>query len=251
MPNKVIRNRLFMDIETSPNVVLSWDTGYNLTIHHANILRERAIICICWKWEGEKKVHSLSWDKNQCDKKMLQDFIEVMNSADEIVAHNGASFDLKWISTRCLFHRIDSFPSYVNVDTLKQAKKYFRFNSNALDYITKYLGLKGKDKTNFDMWKQILINKDAKTLKAMVKYCSNDVVQLEQMFNIFKKYTDVKTNFASHISSCPECGSGNVHVRSYKITAQGHQKVQFQCQEVGCGKYHTIAGSRFTKGTSI
>ena len=41
--------RLFFDIETSPNIVYSWRTGYNLTITTENIITERAIICISYK----------------------------------------------------------------------------------------------------------------------------------------------------------------------------------------------------------
>ena len=64
--------RLFFDIETSPNIGLFWEAGYRKTISPDNIIKERAIICICYKWEHEEEVHSLTWDKNQNDKKMLE-----------------------------------------------------------------------------------------------------------------------------------------------------------------------------------
>lgn len=103
------RKRLFFDIETSPNIVTSWRIGYNLNISPDNIIHERAIICVCWKWEGEDEVHSLTWDKNQNDKQLLKKFIKVLNSADEIIGHNGDRFDIKWLRTRCIFHDIDMF----------------------------------------------------------------------------------------------------------------------------------------------
>jgi hypothetical protein len=61
--------RLFFDIETSPNVGFFWTAGYKQNISHDNIIKERAIICICYKWAGEDKIYSLTWDKNQNDKK--------------------------------------------------------------------------------------------------------------------------------------------------------------------------------------
>ena len=70
------RRRLFFDIETSPNIGLFWESGYKKTIDYSNIIKERAIICICYKWEDDKQVHSLHWDSKQCDKSMLQKFIE-------------------------------------------------------------------------------------------------------------------------------------------------------------------------------
>ncbi len=101
---------------------------------HDNIVKERAIICVCWKWEGEDEVHALTWDKNQDDKTLLKKFIKELNKADEIIGHNGDRFDIKWLRTRCIFHDIDMFPTYRTIDTLKYAKSSFYFNSNKLDY---------------------------------------------------------------------------------------------------------------------
>ncbi len=58
-----MRKRLFYDIETSFNVGVFWRTGYNLTINPGDIIHERAIICICYKWEGEDEIHSLTWSR--------------------------------------------------------------------------------------------------------------------------------------------------------------------------------------------
>ena len=119
--NKFNKKRLFFDIETSPNVGFFWSAGYKLNVPYSNIIKERAIICICYKWEGEDKVYSLQWDKDQNDKAMLEQFILVANEAHELVGHNGDRYDLPWIRTRCLFHGIPCFPNYTTIDTLKQA----------------------------------------------------------------------------------------------------------------------------------
>ena len=111
--------RLFYDLETSPNVVLSWRVGYKLNIDQANIVKERAIICIGYKWEGDAKAQVLQWDANQCDKAMLVRFLAIANEADEMVAHNGDKFDLPWFRARCAYHGLQSMPSYKTVDTLQ------------------------------------------------------------------------------------------------------------------------------------
>ena len=121
MNNKI--KRLFFDIETSPNVGFFWQSGYKLNISTDSIIKERAIICICYKWENEDFSHYLTWDSNQDDKLMLEKFIQVANQADELVGHNGDKFDLAWIRTRCLYHNIPMFPTYVTIDTLKQLLK--------------------------------------------------------------------------------------------------------------------------------
>ncbi len=91
--------RLFFDIETSPNIGMFWSAGYKKDISPESIIKERAIICIAYKWAGDEKTHVLSWDENQDDKVMLEKFILIANSADELVGHNGDRFDLPWIRT--------------------------------------------------------------------------------------------------------------------------------------------------------
>ena len=105
---------LIYDIETSPNLGWFWRAGYKQNIQPNQIIKERAIICVSYKWQGEDEVYNLNWDKNQCDYFLIQQFIEVLNEADLIVAHNGDNFDLKWLKTRALIHNLhkNMLPNY-------------------------------------------------------------------------------------------------------------------------------------------
>jgi len=239
--------RLFFDIETSPNIGMFWTAGYRQNINHDNIIKERAIICICYKWEGEDKVYSLTWDNNQDDKKMLQKFVEIANEANELVGHNGDKYDLAWIRTRCLYHEIPMFPTYVTIDTLKQARSKFKFNSNKLDYISKFLGLGEKIHTGFDLWKEILLNKNKQALNDMVTYCINDVILLEKVYNKMSLYFPHKTHFGvlsgEEKSSCPHCISVNMIFSKRRLSAAGTSRVQLQCKD--CGKYHTVSNTTY------
>jgi DNA polymerase III epsilon subunit-like protein len=241
--------RLFFDIETSPNVGLFWEPGYNISISHENIVKERAIICICYKWAGENKIGSLTWDTNQNDKKMLDSFIKVMNMADEVVAHNGDSFDIKWVRTRCIKHGIPMIPNPTSIDTFLLAKKGFKFNSNSLDYIGQFLSVGKKKDTTYSLWKNILLSNDKRSLKTMVDYCKQDVVLLENIWNKLNPYVMASSNFATHSSHCPECGSHNTTVNKRRITANGYRKIGFRCND--CGKYHTTAESKWIKNKQI
>lgn len=237
--------RLFFDIETSLNVGLFFQTGHKITIGHENIVKERAIICICYKWSGNKKVYSLQWDSKQDDKKMLQDFLEVANQADELVGHNGDAFDLKWIRTRCYFHNIPMMPNFKTIDTLKEARKGFRFNSNRLDYISKFGGAEGKISTSFDLWKKITLYNDKKSLNYMVKYCKKDVLELENVFNKMNQYILPKTSIANHIGECPECGGIDMKYNGRKVSAKLGVAIQLQCKE--CGKFHSVTEKQYNK----
>ena len=235
------RKRLYFDIETSPNIGLFWSAGYKQKIDYSNIIKERSIICICYKWEDEKQVHSLSWDKNQSDKKLLQDFIKVANQADELVGHNGDKFDLPWVRTRCLYHRIELFPKYVTIDTLKLSRRQFRFNSNRLDYIASFLGIGKKIKTDFNLWKDIVLNKCEKSMAKMIDYCKQDVKLLEQVHKELRLHDTPKTHYGVVLSNdkrlCPECASNNVIISKTRITAGGTKQIQYKCND--CGKYHS------------
>lgn len=174
---------LIYDIETSYNIGKFWRAGYNLNINPGDIIHERAIICISYKWLGEDQVYNLTWDNNQCDKFLLEQFIPVLNEADMIVAHNGDRYDLKFIKTRALKHGLKMLINYKQFDTLKVAKAKFMFNSNKLDYISKFLGAEGKISTEMKLWDDIILRKCPKALIKMLDYCDEDVRQLEVVYN--------------------------------------------------------------------
>jgi hypothetical protein len=239
--------RLFFDIETSPNVVYSWRIGYNLTLTPDNIIDERKIICISYKWEDSDKIYSLKWDKNQSDKQMLIDFIQQANQADELIAHNGDRFDIKWIRTRCIFHRIPMFPQYKTLDTLKKAKNGFNFNSNKLDYIAQFLGVGAKVKhSGFDMWKKVMKN-DPEAMDEMINYCEGDIIVLEDVYFTMQNY--IKTNTHNGVInnnlkySCPSCGSEHSELLKNNVTAMGTIKRLMECND--CDYNFEISNSSY------
>ena len=245
--NKPKINRLIWDIETSPNVAFLWRTGYKLNVGHHNILKERAIICICYKWEGEKKVYSLKWDMNQSDKELCRKFLKVIDSADEIVAHNGDRFDLPMFNGRCLINKLDPSGIPKTVDTLSIARRRFRLNSNKLDYISKMLGHGGKLDTNYDMWKKILLKNDRRVLSEMVEYCKKDVVINEKVFHELNKYHNNKTHVGVVEGrdrwTCPNCGSDHIHSSGSEVRLSGNRRHKMKCKS--CGKNYLIAENVF------
>lgn len=190
-----IKNRpkkiLYLDIEVSPNIGLFWRSGYEIKVTPDDIIQERAIICVCWKWDGEKTVHSLSWNKGD-DKELCKKFSKIIDEADIVCTQNGDSFDIKWLRTRCLYHNIP-FPVKLNsIDTLKLAKANFYFNSNKLDYMGKFTGVGGKIDTTYSLWKDILLKNCTQSMNKMIEYCKIDVVRLEEVYKKLKPYVPEK-----------------------------------------------------------
>lgn len=237
--------RLFFDIETTPNIVYSWRVGYKISLNPDNIIEERKVICICYKWESSKHVKSLVWDKDQSDRNMLEEFSKICEKADEVVAHNGDNFDVKWLRTRCIYYRIP-FPDKVySYDTLKKSRSAFRFNSNKLDYIAKYLGVGEKTETGgFDLWVKT-INGDKQALKRMVDYCKNDVLILESVFQEIEKYVQVNTHVGVLMGgekwTCVACGSSHMRFNGELVLKSGTKKYRVRCNE--CDKGHTVSGA--------
>lgn len=243
--NKI--KRLFFDIETAPNFCMVWQTGYKIQVDYHNIIKERAVICICYKWEGSNTVYSLTWDGKQNDKTMIKEFIKIMDKADEVVAHNGDRFDIAWLRTRCAFHGIPMMPNYTSIDTLKAVRNKFKFNSNRLDYLAKYFKIGGKiENGGLENLKKIVLNKDKSALSDMVRYCKNDVVILEKVFDKLVNYIPAKTHIGRIASNCPECDSENTVINKHRLTAQGNKQVTYKCND--CGKYHTVSLKKFNNG---
>lgn len=246
----MVRKRLYWDVEVSPNIGFFWQPGHKISLSYDNIIKERAIICICYKWENEKKIHYLKWNSKQCDKKMLQEFIKVANRADELVGHNADRFDLTWLRTRCLFHGIAVFPNYTTIDTLKFARAKFRFNSNRLDYIGKFLGVGQKHETGFGLWRDIVLKNCPLSMAKMIKYCQQDVRLLQEIHAKLNQYLPAKTHYGvlngGEKIDCPECGSDRLRKVRLYTTAAGVKKRQLQCND--CGKHHTIM-SKITQHT--
>ena len=241
--------RLFYDIETSYNIVKAWRVGYNLSLQPEDIIQERAIITIAYKWEGEDDVTVLSWDKG-CDKKIIEDFVKVMAESDEMIGHNIDRYDTKFIMGRALKHGITVLPKYQSTDTLKLAKKHFMLNSNKLDYIAQYLGLGHEVRhRGMSMWDDIILNNCPKALEEMIEYNIHDVVLTEQVYKKLSEYSLPKVNHASKQTgdkhTCPQCGSTDATLQKTYVASSGTKTRLMSCNS--CSTNFTINNTNYEK----
>lgn len=233
--------RVYIDIETAPNIVYSWNVGYKLSIDYSNIIQERAIICVSYKYHDESEVHSLWWNKGN-DKKLVEKVFKILCEADEIVTHNGNKFDLPWLRTRALFHNVKHEVHGHLIDTCRLARSKYYFNSNKLDYIAKFL--MGEEKLSHDgfkMWTDIM-NGNREQLKKMVKYCEKDVLLLEKIYDRIKNEQKPPTHIGVTMYrerwTCPACGSESVHKNKTRVTAAGMMRYEMRCKD--CRKSYSI-----------
>lgn len=242
---------LLYDIETTHNVVASFDLRDEYT-PHTNIIQERYIVCACWQWLGEGKIHSVSvlddpkrYAKNPHDDyHVVKTLVGLFEEADVVVAHNGDQFDNKYVVTRAIKHGMKAVPPVASIDTYKIAKNKFKFNSNRLDYLGKYLGFGGKKSTPAGLWLDVL-NGSRKAVKIMVDYNKRDITLLNKVFTAFTPYIP---NYMSRElfggTGCPRCGSGKVQSRGVHV-AISRTYQRYQCQK--CGGWFKSALATTTK----
>lgn len=244
---------LIYDLETSPNVGWFWRAGYKQNIMPNQILKERAIICVSYKWVGEDTVYNLSWDKNQCDKFLIEQFVEVLNEADLIVAHNGDNFDIKWFKTRALYHRIPTLPNYKQFDTLKIAKSKLYLNSNRLDYISKFLGFEGKIHTTPDLWNKVVMQNDRSAIKDMLDYCDEDVRQLEKVYNELKHLDNPRFHAGVLNGKVKQTSpiTGSVNIKHVKIVTTNSGTIKHIMMDLDTGRAFEMSNTNYLKYLEI
>ena len=238
--------RLFMDVETTPNLIYSWRTGAKQYISWESIVAERQLCSLAWAW-NDGPIEAIPWMHGwgeKADKRIAEKAMELWRDADEIVGHNIQKFDANWLRTRAVFHRLGAMPDVKLVDTLRMARSRFFFNSNTQDYISRYLNGKAKLHTDFQLWKDVMAG-DQKALARMVRYNKRDVSLLRQMYKRMEPYCLPSTHAGVLDDrprwSCPYCGSMRVKVDKKRATAVGYVKYQMYCHH--CQKFYTVAES--------
>ena len=210
---------------------------------------ESKIICVCWKWAGEKKVHSVEWTrKGHNDKRAVKAIIQAMDQATELIGQNGDRFDIPWIRGRAIYHYLPMRPRFPTLDTLKQSRGLFRFPSYRLDYMGQHLLGEGKIPTSFGLWTSIVEQNSPEGMAKMVKYCSQDVRLLERIYNRMSPYMEPISHVGTYARDCPECGR-QATAKGYRTRKSGRVYVQLYC--VKCPKWFGLTLNQYKADRSL
>ncbi len=237
-------NILLWDVETAPIVAAVWGL-YNQDIHHDSIIEDWFIICASWKWLHKKKIHSVSLlgderrfkANHKDDYYVIETLHKILSKADVLVAHNGDAFDLKKFNSRAIYHGFKPIPPPKTVDTLKEARKNFKFTSNRLDYLGQHLGVGKKIDTPKGLWMRALRGVKS-AIKTMVVYCNGDIKILEEIYLKLKPWMANHPNYNVYVNEedqkCPNCGGYDLRQEGHRFTKTGKKK-RFSCRS--CGKW--------------
>lgn len=228
---------LLYDIETSPNIAYIWGKYEQNAV--GDFLEERQIICIAWKWLGQKEVYALAlpmfkdYKKNpKNNKSLVKKLHNMFNEADIVIGHNVDKFDDKMTNCEFILHGLKPPHPHKTIDTLKVARTKFRFNSNKLDDLGLRLGLGRKVKTGgFDLWLGCLRG-NPKSWAKMIHYNKGDVKLLEKIYLILRPWMTNHPNVYAleSGSGCPTCGAKQIKLKRDKwmIVGSGRQ-MRFRC----------------------
>lgn len=185
-------HELYFDIETSPNLAFLW--SLSVPSKHVNpdmIIRDWYVISWAASWVGEKEVFSgcvtpkdaKNWD----DSKILKPLWELLDTADIVIGHNAKRFDIRAVNTRFELHGFGVPRQYKVLDTLTLARRYFKFESNKLEFISKRMGFLPKHEMEFADWVRCTEG-DKKTLDKMARYNIGDVKEGKKIYERMKQW---------------------------------------------------------------
>lgn len=223
-------NILFYDIETSPLEINTWGLYDQNSL---NLIKDWQLISFSYKWRGQKAVTCLS-QRTMSEKALVKALHKLLDQADIVVAQNGDEFDNKKASAKFIEFGLTPPSSYQKVDTLKTARKYFKFTSNKLDDLGVRLGVGRKLQTGgFDLWLRCLRN-ERKAWLLMEKYNKQDVILLEKIYDKLLPWMNNHPNVTLYKTGgkCPKCGSLRLKSKGYQYNANSRFK-RYYCKDCG------------------
>lgn len=244
---------LIYDLETSRVLADIWGTGKQF-VSHDSLHEQPRIITAAWKWLGEDKVYTESWEDIKAenthdydtggwgdDKKLVERMVKVYNEADLVIGQNSDKFDNKILAHRSMVHGLEPLNRYIkSLDLYKSSRKFFRTPSYSMDYTCKVLKVtKKRSHEGISMWRNAQYHKDPevrrKAVESMEKYNIGDILSTEAMYFRMLPYIDFKFHVGSFYGnekwSCPNCGSRDIERLKYTTTPAGTVQHIVRCRE--------------------
>lgn len=231
---------LLLDIETAPGLGWAW-AKYQTDV--IEFQQPWYMLSFATKWFGEDNItvrglcdYAKYSPRTNNDLWLVRDLWKFFDEADIIVAHNGDAFDIKKANARFVTHGLPPPSTYKSVDTLKLARKHFRFDSNKLADLGQYLEVGTKlPHTGFQLWKDCM-GGDTASWKILKEYNAKDIELLEQVYlklRAWGSHPDLSLYSGEDKEDvCPTCQSPSVHKRGFSY-ARTQIRQRWHCNDCG------------------
>lgn len=245
---------LLFDLETAPELYMGFGR-YKQNIQEDFVYRNSFIMSYSAKWLDGDTISSVglphydSYKEDPYDDYQLcLDLHKLLSECDWAIAHN-IKFDWKTANTRFVYHGLDPISPTKLIDTLNIAKANFRFPTNRLETIARYLEVGQKlPHTGAKMWRDCY-DGDMEAWQMMIDYNVVDVEVLEAVYLKLRAYDRRHPNAALYYKDqdvrCVCCGSPRLVETDKKAYTSVSEFDVYQCQD--CGKHNRARKNRFTK----
>tara|TARA_R110000737_G_scaffold116927_2_gene149688 strand:+ start:6131 stop:6901 length:771 start_codon:yes stop_codon:yes gene_type:complete len=234
---------LFIDIETAPSLGYVWSTWKTNVISYQGEGRHGYMLCFSYMWDGQKTVRSVAQtDFPEAyaadpfdDSLVVAAALALLDEAEIVIGHNIDGFDIPLIKAYGVKAGLEAPSPFRTIDTLKMARRTFRFKSNSLKNLADELGLPAKvDAGGFGTWLGCMSG-DEKAWKHMVTYAKHDTRLLPLIWERMRPWA--KTNLslnADNPEACPVCGVVGQLVRRGNRETATMVYTQFRCSACQC-----------------
>lgn len=223
--------------ETDDAKILYWDIETRSLVGDYG-----SIICIGWKWRGEKSTHVksvLDIPGKHCldDKPLVKWFVEnVWNEADIAVGWFSAGHDEPFLRTRAIIHNLEAPKNVTTLDLWGKVYKRFKFSKNSLDNVSRQLGLDNKYYTPKEDFEKSLYG-DKPAIGRIKKHCRIDVEITEQAYDRFRAFILTHPRISHDNGACRACGSTKLQKRGWRYSAAKGKARVVWCKS--CGTWDT------------
>jgi len=233
----VLSNILLLDIECAPKLAHVWNF-FKTCIGAKQVLEHGYIMSYAAKWLDKDE---MIYEENRKldDTAIVNSLIKLMDEADIVIAHNAIKFDIATINARALVNGQSPPAPYKIVDTYKEAKNHFKFESYSLEYISTILGCTPKSShkkfPGFELWLECMRNNE-EAWSELKEYNIQDVKTLEEIYLKMRPWIKTHPNmgvYQEHTGPvCPKCGSHHIQFRGSYHSNLGKFR-RFQCTNCG------------------
>lgn len=243
---------LLYDLEVSPLRIRAFGEWQTDAI---KVEQYSYVYCFSYKWLGESEVHTVALqdfsarykDDPTDDYNVVKKLWDLRSQAQVTVAHNEDGFDRQVGNARFLVHDMGPPAPSRTVDTLKIARKHFKFSSNKLDRLGQQLKIGRKTEQGYgQLWEGYEANKEV-SVKKMIEYCEQDVELLEKLYLRCMPFITNHPNMAMLVEdedACPKCGHPYMDdISFYSTNTQTY--VLSQCKQCkGWARYYKAEPER-------
>lgn len=238
----------FIDTERAPPIWWAWESNKPQFLNYGQLIQPGFFTSFQWMWEWEEKPSAISLADDEayfrenpsCDKQIVIKALEIIDSADIVVAHNGKRFDWRHIRGRAIKHGLTPPKKPYIVDTLAEARKS-AFPSNSLGALADHLDLARKEKNEAETSKLITgsMTERLEHIRKQTKYGLADLPPLKGIYYRLRPWMEKHPNMGAFtgVPCCTHCGSTDFWHKGKSILDGGNaMRLSYECKNPQCGK---------------